>query len=225
MKKLILALLLMVLGTSCLFSQKYAYVDSDYILDNIPEYKDAQNQLDELATEYQKEIEDKFAEIDKLYKTYQAEAVLMPDDVIKKREQEIQAKEKEVKDLQNQRFGKEGDLFLKREELIKPIQEKIYNAIEEISTEKNYAFVFDRAGSLTLLYVNNKFDISDDVLDNVGAVLGTVRREDRKKDEYQGTSGTTPKQENTNQQKPANMNSPPKQGDINPGPVNKREKK
>jgi outer membrane protein len=206
-------------------SQKYAYVDSDYILDNIPEYQDAQNQLDELAAEYQKEIEDKFAEIDKLYKTYQAEVVLMPEEVKKKRELEIQAKEKEVKDLQTQRFGKEGDLFLKREELVKPIQEKIYNAIEEIAEEKNYAFVFDKAGSLTMLYVSNKFDISDDVLDNVGAVLGTVRKEDRKKNEYQGTSGTTPKQENQNQQNPSNMNNPSKPGGMSPGPVNRKEKK
>jgi outer membrane protein len=224
MKNQIAVFLVIFSFSGILMAQKYAYVDSDYILENIPEYKEAQNQLDEFAQDYQKEIEDKFAEIDKLYKTYQAEVVLMPDDVKKKREQEIQAKEKEVKDLQTQRFGKEGDLFIKREELIKPIQEKIYNAIEEISEEKNYAFVFDKAGSLTILYVNNKFDISDDVLDAVGAVLGTVRKEDRKKNEYQGTPGTT-KQETPTQQKPANMNSPQKPGGNSPGPVNQREKK
>ncbi|MEZ5197739.1 MAG: OmpH family outer membrane protein [Bacteroidales bacterium] len=104
-------------------------------------------------------------------KTYQAEALLMPEDIKRKREEEIVAKEKEVKDLQVQRFGKDGDLFLKREELVKPIQEKIFNSIEEIATEKNYAFVFDKAGSLTILYVNTKYDISDDVLDDVGAEL------------------------------------------------------
>jgi len=225
MKNILMTFVLVFSFVGIVLSQKYAYVDSDYILDNIPEYQDAQNQLDELAAEYQKEIEDKFAEIDKLYKTYQAEVVLMPDEVKKKREQEIQAKEKEVKDLQNQRFGKEGDLFIKREELVKPIQEKIYNAIEEIAEEKNYAFVFDKAGSLTMLYVNNKFDISDDVLDNVGAVLGTVRKEDRKKNEYQGTSGTTPKQETQNEQKPSNMSNPSRPGGMSPGPVNKKEKK
>jgi outer membrane protein len=225
MKNILITMGLIFSFAGIVLSQKYAYVDSDYILDNIPEYQDAQNQLDELAAEYQKEIEDKFAEIDKLYKTYQAEVVLMPDEVKKKREMEIQAKEKEVKDLQTQRFGKEGDLFLKREELVKPIQEKIYNAIEEIAEEKNYAFVFDKAGSLTMLYVSNKFDISDDVLDNVGAVLGTVRKEDRKKNEYQGTSGTTPKQENQNQQNPSNMNNPSKPGGMSPGPVNRKEKK
>jgi outer membrane protein len=225
MKNLLIIFVLIFSFAGSLLAQKYAYVDSDYILDNIPEYKEAQNQLDELAEEYQKEIEDKFAEIDKLYKTYQAEVVLMPEDVKKKREQEIKAKEKEVKDLQTQRFGKEGDLFLKREELIKPIQEKIYNAIEEISEEKNYAFVFDKAGSLTMLYVNSKFDISDDVLDAVGAVLGTVRKEDRKKNEYQGAPGTTSKQDTPSQQKPSNMNSPQKPGGMNPGPVNTKEKK
>jgi outer membrane protein len=225
MRNLLITFVITLSFTGVLMAQKYAYVDSDYILDNIPEYKEAQNELDDLAKEYQKEIEDKFAEMDKLNKAYQAEVVLMPDDVKKKREQEIQAKEKEVKDLQTQRFGKEGDLFIKREELIKPIQEKIYNAIEEISEEKNYAFVFDKAGSLTILYVNNKFDISDDVLDAVGAVLGTVRKEDRKKNEYQATPGNSTKQETPSQQKPANMNSPQKPGGNNPGPVNQREKK
>ena len=225
MKKIFLVLFLAFAGASLALAQKYAYVDSDYILDNIPEYKDAQNQLDELAGEYQKEIEDKFAEIDKLYKTYQAEVVLMPDDVKKKRELEIQAKEKTVKDLQTQRFGKEGDLFIKREELIKPIQEKIYNAIEEISEEKNYAFVFDKAGSLTMLYVNNKFDISDDVLDKVGATLGTVRREDRKKENFQTSPEPGGKEGQPNEQKPSNMGNPQKTGGMNPGPVNKREKK
>jgi outer membrane protein len=225
MKKLILTSLYLALGASLLLAQKYAYVDSDYVLDNIPEYKEAQIQLNELATDYQKEIENKFAEIDKLYKTYQAEVILMPDDVKKKREQEIQAKEKAVKDLQTQRFGKDGDLFIKREELIKPIQEKIYNAIEDIAEEKNYAFVFDKAGSLTILYVSNKFDISDDVLDKVGAVLGTVRKEDRKKNEYQGTPATTQKQSTPSQQKPSNMNNPQKPGGMTPGPVNRTEKK
>jgi outer membrane protein len=226
MKKLILVSLFISMGVSFLLAQKYAYVDSDYILDNIPEYKDAQNQLDELALEYQKEIEDKFAEIDKMYKAYQAEVVLMPEDVKKKREQDIQAKEKAVKDLQTQHFGKDGDLFIKREELIKPIQEKIYNAIEEIAEDKNYAFVFDRAGSLTILYVSSKFDISDDVLDNVGAVLGTTRREDRKKTEYQGTPASKTTQQNTSQQKPADMNNSQKPpGNMNPGPVTRPEKK
>ena len=202
MKRKIAVLLVFILGWSALLAQKYAYVDTEYILDNIPEYKDAQNQLDELAQEFQNEIEEKFAEIDQMYKNLQAEAVLMPDDIKDKRETEIKEAEGKVKELQNKRFGVGGDLFDKREELVRPIQEKIFNAIEEISTEKNYAFVFDKAGSLAILYSNSKFDISDDVLDMVGAELGTVRREDRVKKEYKGgNSSNTPS--NRSQSSPA----------------------
>ena len=156
MKKPIITLFIAIFTATLMYAQKYAYVDTEYILENIPEYKDAQDQIDELAEDYQKEIEEKFAEIDRMYKTYQAEAVLMPEDIKKKKEEAIIAKENEVRELQKQRFGKDGDLFLKREELVKPIQEKIYNSIEEIATEKNYAFVFDKAGSLTILFVKAK---------------------------------------------------------------------
>jgi outer membrane protein len=149
-------------------AQKYAYVNTDYILDNVPEYADAQAQLDELSAQWQKEIEAKFAEIDKMYKNYQNEAVLLPEDMKKKREEDIVKKEKEGKDLQKKRFGKDGDLFKKRQELIKPIQEKIYNAIEDIASAENYAVVFDKAGSATLIYSNPKYDISEQVLDKLG---------------------------------------------------------
>lgn len=216
MKKLILISLLAVFSVLALYSQKYAYVDTEYIMDNIPEYIDAQNQIDELAEDYQKEIENKYEDLDRMLKTFQAEAVLMPDDVKKRREDELKAKRQEVKDLQTQRFGIDGDLFLKREELIKPIQEKIFNSIEEIATEKNYAFVFDKAGSLTILYVNAKYDISDDVLDDVGAELGTIRKEDRKRNDYNSSSSTS---------KPSNSNSSPKNSGSSPGPVQKGERK
>lgn len=149
-------------------AQKYAYVNTDYILDNVPEYADAQAQLDELSVVWQKEIEAKFAEIDKMYKNFQNEAVLLPEDMKKKREEDIVKKEKEGKDLQKKRFGKDGDLFKKRQELIKPIQEKIYNAIEDIASAENYAVVFDKAGSATLIYTNPKYDISEQVLDKLG---------------------------------------------------------
>jgi outer membrane protein len=150
-------------------AQKFAYVDTQYILDNIPEFAEAQAQLDEISVQWQKEIEAKFAEVDKMYKDYQTQAVLLPDDMKKKKEQEIVDKEKDVKNLQRNRFGKDGDLFKKRQELVKPIQEKIYNAIQELSISNNYAVVFDKGGSLTMMYANPKYDISDDVLDNMGA--------------------------------------------------------
>ncbi len=180
MKKVTLIIMCMFLGFGML-AQKYAYVNTEYILANIPEYLDAVDILDEFSIKWQKEIEKKFADIDQLYKAYQAEAVLLPEDMKKERENEIIQKEKEAKDLQKQRFGRQGDLFKKRQDLVEPIQEKIYNAIESIAESNNYGFVFDRAGSLTILFVKDKYDISDDVLDEVGSVMQTVRREDRQK--------------------------------------------
>ncbi len=169
MKK-IAFLLLMFCGLWSMNSvaQKYAYVDTKYILENIPEYKSAQEQLDDLSSQWQKEIETKFAEIDKMYKDYQAESVLLPDDMKKKREDEIAKKEKAAKELQKKRFGKDGDLFKKREELVKPLQDKVYNAIETIASAGNYGMIFDQAGSLTILYADTKLDKSDDVLEKLG---------------------------------------------------------
>lgn len=164
-------------------NQKYAYVDTEYILDNIPEFQDAQDELDELSKKWQKEIETVYAQVSEMYQKYQAESVLLPEDVKRKREDEIVKKEQEVKDLQRKYFGPEGDLFQKRQELVKPIQEKVYNAIETIATTRNYSFVFDKAGGTTMLYTNPNFDISDDVLDEVGNVMQTVKRDQRSRDE------------------------------------------
>jgi outer membrane protein len=168
MKRIILAAFLMMIFMAGVNAQKYAYVDTDYILDNIPEYSDAQNTLDELSSQWQKEIEAKFAEVDKMYKAFQNEAVLLPEDMKKKREEDILKKEKEAKDLQKKRFGKDGDLFKKRQELIKPIQDKVYTAIEGIAADDNYAVVFDKASGATLIYTNPKHDISEHVLDKMG---------------------------------------------------------
>jgi len=168
MKKIILIAAIFFTFGFGVSAQKYAFVNTDYILDNIPDYADAQTQLDELSAQWQKEIELKFTEIDKMYKSFQNEAVLLPEDMKKKREDDIIKKEKEAKDLQKKRFGQDGDLFKKRQELIKPIQEKLYNAIEEIANAENYATVFDKASNATLIYTNPKFDISEQVLDKLG---------------------------------------------------------
>ncbi|MDT8392622.1 MAG: OmpH family outer membrane protein [Bacteroidales bacterium] len=191
MKKLILTMAVLISAFAVTQAQKYAYVDSDYILENIPEYQDALDILDEFSIQWQKEIEEKFAEVDELYKQYQAEAVLLPEDMKRQRENEIIKKEKAAKELQKQRFGREGDLFKKRQELVQPIQEKVYNAIEEIAMSNNYAFVFDKAGSLTILFAQPKFDLSDDVLDEVGTVMQTVRREDRRRPGAGGSSSSS----------------------------------
>lgn len=189
MKKTIIIIALLFMAAMSSNAQKYAYVDTDYILKNIPEYNDAQAIVEDLASQWQKEIEQKFAEIDKMYKDYQSEAVLLPSDLKNQRENEIVQKEKEAKDLQKKRFGSEGDLYKKRVELIQPIQEKVYNAIEEIANERNYAFVFDKAAGATLLFAQARYDLSDDVLDEIGSIMQTVRREDRQRSPYQGSGG------------------------------------
>ena len=163
--------------------QKYAYVDTQYILDNIPEFQDAQDELDEFSKKWQKEIEDTYAQVSEMYQKYQAEAVLLPEDIKQKREEEIVNKEKQVKELQRTYFGSEGELYKKRQELVQPIQEKVYNAIETIAATSNYSFVFDKAGGMTLLYGNPKYDISDDVLDEVGNVMQTVKRDSRSRND------------------------------------------
>jgi len=168
MKKIVFIALFVLTASVAGFAQKFAYVDTQYILDNIPDYQMAQDQLNELAKKWQKEIDEKIAEIDKLYKAFQTDAVLLPADLKKKREDEMLAKEKAVKDLQKKRFGTDGDLYKKRAELIKPIQDKIYNAIEEMAKDRGYAIVFDRAGSGTILYGNPRFDKSDEILQKLG---------------------------------------------------------
>ncbi len=209
MKRLLFAVVLVLSSTVSSFAQKYAYVDTDYIMSNIPEYNDAQDMLDDLATQWQKEIEEKFTAIDKLYKDYQAESVLLPEDIKKQRENDIIQKEKEAKDLQKKRFGKDGDLHKKRVELIQPIQEKVFGAIEEIANTRGYAFVFDKSSGSSLLYVQEKYDLSDDVLDQVGTVMQTVKRENRVRTQYQSSMAgqdkkTTPENkaptDNRNQQ-------------------------
>jgi len=165
---IILTAILCLYSTSTVQAQKFAYVDTEYILSNIPDYKIAQTQIEDLSSKWQKDIETRFAEIDKMYKTYEADATMLPEEMKRKRENEIINKEKEVKDLQKQRFGQNGDLFKKRQELIKPIQDKVYNAIETISTQDNYAIVFDKSSGATMIYTNNKYDISDAVLKKMG---------------------------------------------------------
>jgi outer membrane protein len=176
MKKFIgvLSTLILMLGLSfSVQAQKYAYVDTDYILSNIPEYKSAQQQVDNLSVQWQKEIEAKYAEIDKMYKAFQAEQILLTEEMKKKRENEIIAKEKEVKELQKSRFGVDGELFKKRQELVKPIQDKVYNAIKQLAEKGTYAVIFDKASGATLLYTNPKFDKSDDILLSLGYKKGS----------------------------------------------------
>ena len=162
-------------------NQRIAYVDSDYILENIPEYADAQEEINQLSKKWEKEITALFQAAQELDREYQAESVLLSEDQKKKKKEAITAKRQEAENLRMQYYGPEGELFAKRAELIQPIQEKVYNAINQVALTKNYAFVFDKAAGTSMLYCSDKNDISDEILDEIGNVMQTVRREDRKK--------------------------------------------
>ena len=157
-----------ILMASLSFGQRFAYIDSDYIMDNIPEYKAAEQELEQISVEWQREIEQQFSDIDRLYREYQAEAPLLPEEMRRQREESIIQREKQAKELQMKRFGREGDLFKKRQELIKPIQDKVYEAIEEIATRGNYAVIFDKSGGLTMIFTDVRYDLSDEVLQRLG---------------------------------------------------------
>ena len=159
---------LFILTSAMSFAQKYAFVDSEYIRNNIPAFTAAQEQLDKLSKQWEKEVADGYAIVEQMYKSYQNESVLLSQDMKAKREEAIIAKEKEMKTLQNKYFGVEGDLFKKREELVKPIQDEILKAIKEIAVDGSYAVIFDTASGGNILFANPKFDISDQVLEKLG---------------------------------------------------------
>ena len=150
------------------FAQRFAYIDSDYIMENIPEYKAAEQELEQISVTWQAEIEQRFSEVDRLYREYQAEAPLLPEEMRRQREESIIEQERLAKELQMQRFGREGDLFKKRQELIKPIQDKVYEAIEEIATRGNYAVIFDKSSGMTMIFTDVRYDLSDEVLQRLG---------------------------------------------------------
>jgi outer membrane protein len=168
MKKHLFLLLFSVVLFAVADAQRYAIVDTKYILDRIPDYKDAQKQLDQTSIQWKKEIDDKQAVLDKMYKDYEAEQVMLSEDLKKKREDEIFNKEKEVRELQRKRFGFEGDLFKRRQELIKPIQDKVYNAIQKIAVNRLYDFILDKSEGITVIFADPKLDKSEDVLKELG---------------------------------------------------------
>lgn len=167
MRKIVLLAVFLIAGTFAM-AQKYAFVDTEYILENIPAYNAAQEQLDQVSRQYQKELETMHSEIEQMYKDFQAEAVLLSEDMKRKREDVIISKEKEYKSLQRKYFGPNGDLYKKRQGLVKPIQDDIFNAVQELAAGGSYAVIFDKAGGLSMLYTNPKYDLSDQVLEKLG---------------------------------------------------------
>jgi len=168
MKKILLGLVVLMTVAFTANAQRYCVIDSKYILDKMVEYKDAQTKIDKLSEDWQKDIDNRMMEVDRMYKTYQAERAMLSDEMRKKREDEIIAKEKSVKDLQKERFGYEGELFKERQKLIKPIQDKVFNAVQKYATSRAYEVVLDKAGGVTLFYADPKIDKSDEVLKLLG---------------------------------------------------------
>jgi outer membrane protein len=169
MKKL-LFVALMVLGTAVGTSaqQRYAVIDTKYILERIPAYKEADAKLKLVGEQWQKEIDDLQVQLDKMYKNYESEQFMLTEALKKKREDELFEKEKQVRDLQKKRFGYEGDLFKERQRLIKPLQDKVYDAIQKIATSRSYDFVLDKSEGITIIFADPKLDKSDDVLKELG---------------------------------------------------------
>ncbi|HMF72031.1 MAG TPA: OmpH family outer membrane protein [Flavitalea sp.] len=167
MKKLMIFTAL-VLSLTMVQAQRYGIVDTKYILDKIPDYKDAQKKLDQFSAQWQKEIDDKQVALDKMYKDFDAEQVMLSDELKKRREDELFVREKEVRDLQRKRFGFEGDLFKKRQELIKPIQDKVYTAIQKIAVNRQFDFILDKSEGITVIFADPKLDRSEDVLKELG---------------------------------------------------------
>jgi len=168
MKKVLFVACFLLLAGMAVQAQRYGIVDTKYILEKIPDYKDAQKKLDQFSLQWQKEIDDKQAALDKMYRDFEAEQVMLSDELKRKREDELFVREKDLRDLQRKRFGFEGDLFKKRQELVKPIQDKVYNAIQKIAVNRSYDFILDKSEGITVIFADPKLDRSEDVLRELG---------------------------------------------------------
>ena len=176
MKKIILLLFLTFTAFTSTFAQRFAFVDSDYILKHIPEYAAAQKQLAALSDQWQKEVDNRSLEIDRLYKSYEADQVLMTADMKKRRQAEISDKEKAVKDFQRQKFGPDGELSKKSTALIKPIQERLTKAIQAVAESDNLDMIFDKNSEVLMLYANPRYNKSDDVITRLGLKPGVFAK-------------------------------------------------
>jgi outer membrane protein len=166
-KSLLIALCILLIG-SFAQAQRYAIIDTKFILDKMPEYKEAQKQLDETAAIWQKEIDGAQQELDKMYKDFEAEQVMLSEELRRKREDQLFVKEKNLRDLQRKRFGFEGDLFKRRQELIKPVQDKVFNAVQKLAVERGYDFILDKSEGITVIFADPKLEKSEDVLRELG---------------------------------------------------------
>ena len=169
MKKTFILAVIALFSAVGVSAQRYAVIDTKFILERLSDYKDAQKKLDQFSDQWQKEVDSKQTELTRMYRDFDAEQVMLSDELKKKREDELFNKEKELRDLQRQRFGYEGDLFKKRQELIKPIQDKVYNAIQKLAVDRGYDFILDKSEGITVIFADPKLDRSEDVLKALGA--------------------------------------------------------
>ncbi len=176
MKKIVLTLALTCIAFAGAFAQRFAYVDSEYILKHIPDYASAQKQLAALSEQWQKEVDGRFQEIDRLYKAYQADQVLMTGDMKKRREAEIVDKEKAAKDFQQQKFGPNGELTQKSTTLIKPIQDKVAKAVQAVAESESLDMIFDKNSELIMLYASPRYDKSAEVITRLGLKPGVFAK-------------------------------------------------
>ena len=168
MKKVLLVVCSLWLASFAVNAQKYAIIDTKYILDKMPDYKDAQTKLDAIAAGWQQEINAQQADLDKMYRDFEAEQVMLSEELKKKREDQLFNKEKAVPDLQRKHFGFEGDQYKKRQALVKPIQDKVYNAIQKLAVQRSYDFILDKSEGITVIFADPKLDKSEDVLKELG---------------------------------------------------------
>lgn len=167
MKKGILLVFALFMASVTMEAQRFCYVDVEKILESVEDYKTAQSKLDQFASKWNQEVAQKYREIEQLYNKYQADKVLLSDNAQKQREDEIIQKEQEARDFQKAKFGPEGELFKKRQELVKPIQDKVYAAIEAYAQKRGFDFIFDRSSDASMLYANPELDKTQDLIDNI----------------------------------------------------------
>jgi len=164
MTKKIFSVLVFSMMLTGVFAQRYAIVDVSTVLDKLSEYQKAQSELDKVAADWRQEIAQEYDQIKSLYNKYQAEQVLLSDQARVEKEEEIMNREKQVRDLQKQRFGPDGDLFRRREELVQPIQDKVYGAIQEYAEDRGYDAIFDKSGSAGIIFASDDLDKTDEIL-------------------------------------------------------------
>lgn len=168
MKKLFIVLIAVIGSCTAAMAQKFALVDMEYVLGNIAAYEVANNQLEQLSQRWQKEVENVSREAETMYNNYKSQMPFLTDDQKKKQEEAIVAKEKEAVELRNKYFGPEGELYKKRQTLMKPIQDDVYEAVKKVSEERGYMCIFDRASSADIIFASPRIDISNDVLAKLG---------------------------------------------------------